>query len=74
MLVHKLYSKFFLSCLKEIFDENLNKHEIIYTEITIVKFYVYIVHTSQDIILSWVVFFVLMKIDKIMWIIMEKFE
>ena len=34
------------------FDENLNKHEIIYTEMTIVKFYVYIVHTSQDIILS----------------------
>lgn len=56
------------------FDENLNKHEIIYTEITIVKFYVYIVHTSQDIILSWVVFFVLMKINKILLIIMEKFE
>ena len=34
------------------FDENLNKHEIIYIEITIVNFYVYIVHTSQDIILS----------------------
>ncbi len=45
------FSKFFLSCLKELFDENLNKFEVIIIEITIVKFYVFTAYTTQGLLL-----------------------